>query len=74
MKCAICKNGTTKEGFSTIVLERNQMTLVFKRVPSQVCNNCGEEYISADINKELLKQGEHEYKRGVSVEMLNFAA
>ena len=50
------------------------MTLVFKRVPSQVCDNCGEEYISSEINKELFNQAEKEYARGVSVELLNFAA
>ena len=48
MKCATCKNGSTQSSFSTIVLERDTMTLVFKRVPSQVCDNCGEEYISSD--------------------------
>lgn len=74
MKCAICKNGQTSQGVSTIVLERNQMTLVFKQVPSDVCDNCGEEYISSRINKELFAVAETEYKRGVSIEMLNFAA
>lgn len=74
MKCATCRNGTTKEGFSTVVFEREGMTLVFKQVPSQVCDNCGEEYVSSKINKELFAKAEMEYSRGVSVELLNFAA
>jgi YgiT-type zinc finger domain-containing protein len=43
MKCAICRNGITEEGYTTVVLEREQTTLVFKRVPAEICNNCGEE-------------------------------
>ena len=46
MKCLICNLGETHEGFATATLERGQATLVFKRVPAQVCTNCGEEYIN----------------------------
>ena len=44
MKCLICRNGNTKEDFTTVVLEQNETTLVFKRVPANICDNCGEEY------------------------------
>ncbi len=74
MKCAICQNGVTAEGYVTIVLERDQTTLVFKRVPAQICDNCGEEYISAEVNKVLLSRAREELRRGVVLEMLNFAA
>ncbi len=33
MKCIICKVGTTMPGKTTITLERDNMTLVFKGVP-----------------------------------------
>ncbi len=59
MKCAICKNGYTNKGVSTIVLERDQMTIVFKQVPSDVCDNCGEEYISSQTNKKLFTIAEY---------------
>ena len=74
MKCAICRNGETEKGFSTIVLEKNDTTLVFKCVPSEICANCGEEYISANINRKLLELAREESKKGVTLEMLNFAA
>jgi YgiT-type zinc finger domain-containing protein len=45
MKCVICRNGITKEAYTSLVLERDQTTLVFKSIPAQICNNCGEEYI-----------------------------
>jgi len=74
MKCAICRNGITEEGYTTVVLEREQTTLVFKRVPAEICNNCGEEYISSEVNKALLRHARKELNRGVTLEMLNFAA
>ena len=74
MKCAICRNGITEEGYTTVVLERDQTTLVFKRVPAEICNNCGEEYISSEVNKALLRHARKELNRGVTLEMLNFAA
>jgi YgiT-type zinc finger domain-containing protein len=74
MKCAICKNGNTEEGITTIVLEQNDLTLVFKNVPAKICNNCGEEYISADVNRAVLQHAREEKKRGVKLELLDFAA
>jgi YgiT-type zinc finger domain-containing protein len=73
MKCAICRNGHTEIGFTTVTLERNQTTLVFKQVPADICENCGEVYLSSKINRELLKQAEQELKRGVFLEMLNYS-
>ncbi len=74
MKCAICRPGTTKDGHTTIVLERTQTTIVFKKVPAQICNNCGEEYVSAEVNEALRSQAHAEWERGITLAMLNFAA
>ena len=74
MKCAICQNGTTTDGYIIIVLEREQTTVVFKKVPAQICNNCGEEYVSAEVNESLLSQAHAEWERGITLEMLDFAA
>ena len=74
MKCAICRNGHTEDGFTSVVLEQNNTTLVFKRVPSQICDNCREEYISSEINKKLLSHARNEINRGITFEMLEFAA
>ena len=58
MKCAICRNGKTEDSYATVVLERDKTTLVFKYVPAKICDNCGEEYISSDVNKALLNMRE----------------
>jgi len=74
MKCAICRNGQTVEGRITVVLERGQSTLVFKNVPADICENCGEEYLSAEINRSLLQKAQEAVARGVDLELLSFAA
>ena len=74
MKCAIYQNGKTEKGKTTVVLERDQTTLVYKNVPANICNNCEEEYISFKTNKELLRHARGESDRSVSIEVLNFAA
>lgn len=74
MRCAICKHGTTTAGFTSVVLERNDATLVFKQVPAEICANCGEEYISAEVNAALLSVAGAEMNKGVTLEVLRYAA
>jgi YgiT-type zinc finger domain-containing protein len=74
MKCAICRNGMTESGYTTVLLEKDNTTLVFKNVPAQICNNCGEEYISSEINRVLLGHARKEVNKGITLEMLRFAA
>jgi len=74
MKCALCRNGQTSPGHITVVLERGPSTLVFKNVPAEVCENCGEEYLSKDINGVLLQKAEEAAGRGADLELLRFAA
>lgn len=74
MKCAICQNGETSEGHITVLLERGETTLVFKNVPAQICENCGEEYLTSETNNDLLKKAKEAVARGVDFEMLRYAA
>lgn len=74
MRCAICRNGTTQDGYTTIILEKEDTILIVKHVPAQICDNCGEEYISSDVNKALLRHAREEYERGIALELLNYAA
>ena len=74
MKCAICQNGSTTEGYTTLVLERDQTLVVFKSVPAQICSNCGEEYVSSAVNRALLSRAQKEWEQGIILEVLNFAA
>ncbi|MEO8086227.1 MAG: type II toxin-antitoxin system MqsA family antitoxin [Bacteroidota bacterium] len=70
MKCAICKTGETKKGFTTVTLERNQSVIVFKEVPAQICDNCGEYYLDEAISSQLIMQAENAVKTGAEVEVI----
>jgi len=72
MKCVICKNGETKVGQATLTLERNGTTLVFKKVPANVCATCGEEYIDEKITVKLLKAAEDAANTGIQVEIREY--
>lgn len=74
MKCVICQHGYTEKGFTTVTLERNESVLIFKQVPADICDNCGEVYLESEINQALLSQAEKELQRGVFLEMVNFSA
>ena len=73
MKCMVCKKGETKVGKSTITLEKDGATLVFKGVPASVCANCGEEYVDGEITARLLKSAEDAARLGVQVEIRQYA-
>lgn len=74
MKCAICHYGHTKAGNATIVLEREQSMIIIKHIPANICENCGEEYVSSEINQEILWRAEKAFSRGIMIELLDFAA
>lgn len=74
MKCVICKNGETAPGKIGVTLEREGTTLVSKEGPAEVCTNCGEEYVSAETNKELLQRAKDSIAKGAELEFLRFAA
>lgn len=72
MKCTICKHGETVEGFTTVTLEKNDTTIVFKQVPALVCDNCCEKYISDEVTKELLAKAQEIVKSGVEVDIRHY--
>ena len=72
MKCTICKHGETKDGFTTITLEKNGATLVFKNVPALICDNCGEKYLADNITKDLLLKAKEIVKSGVEVDIRDY--
>ena len=72
MKCVICKHGQTKEGTTTITLEKGNSTIVFKDVPAQICDNCGEKYVDSKTTKDLLKKANELIKNGIEVDIRKF--
>ena len=74
MKCVICKQGQTDKGFTTVTLERGHTKVVIKDVPAEVCENCGEYYLSEDVTGKVQNLAEQAFKNGVEIEVLRYAA
>ncbi|HEV7507405.1 MAG TPA: type II toxin-antitoxin system MqsA family antitoxin [Thermoanaerobaculia bacterium] len=72
--CLVCRQGQTRTGQATVVLQRGETFVIFKDVPADVCENCGEEYFSDRIAGDLLKRAEKAIRNGAEVEILRFAA
>jgi YgiT-type zinc finger domain-containing protein len=45
MECPICRQGETRPGTATLVVERDALTMVVHHVPAELCGNCSEEYV-----------------------------
>ena len=74
MDCVICKNGNTSPGKVNVVLQRDESTIIFKSVPADICDNCGEYYLTDDVTGQIMDRAEEAVKKGAEVEILKFAA
>jgi YgiT-type zinc finger domain-containing protein len=74
MKCVVCKMGETRPGFTTVTLEREGAALVVRKVPAQICDNCGEAYVSAEVTRSLLQSAREALRAGVEVDIREFVA
>ena len=74
MKCLLCKQGETRPGYVTVTLQRGETTVIIKDVPADVCENCGEYYLSDTVTERLLVKGEEAVKNGAEVEIFRYAA
>jgi len=74
MKCLICKHGETIYGKTTVVLNRNKTTIIIKDVPAEICNNCGEYYLSEEITEEIMNLAEKATLNNAEVEILRYVA
>jgi YgiT-type zinc finger domain-containing protein len=74
MKCPICRHGETVSGKASMTLERGNATLVFKNVPAQICNNCGEEFFEEEITSSILKQAELAINDGIEFDVRQYRA
>ena len=72
MKCVVCKRGETRPGFTTVTLERGGAALVIRKVPADVCENCGEAYVSAEVTRSLLASARETLRAGVELDIREF--
>jgi len=74
MRCPICKTGRTHPGSTTVTLERAGSTIVFKAVPAQVCDTCGEAYVDEPTARALLRDAEKAAAAGIELEVHRYEA
>lgn len=74
MKCVICKHGELKPGITSVLFEKNGTTVVIKSVPVDMCDNCGETYVSDSIAEKNMVLVESIEKQGIIVDIRNFSA
>ena len=74
MNCVICKNGDTRPGHVTVTLQHGECTVIIKEVPADVCQNCGEHYLSEEISTRLQRKVEEAAGTGDEVTVLLYAA
>jgi len=74
MKCVICKTGEVKPGTTSFSVERGEMTLVLKRVPARVCDQCGEAYFDEATTRRIEDIAERVPNAGVRVAVQDYVA
>ena len=74
MKCLICKVGETSAGHATVTLGEGETVVVFKEVPAQICQNCGETYTDTPTTDLLLERAWAAQEAGVEVAVQHFKA
>ena len=74
MNCMICRQGETRPGETTITLERQGTTVVFKKVPARICSNCGEAYLEEAVSTKLLETAEEAARSGVLLDVREYTS
>ena len=74
MKCVFCGFGETEPSTATITLEKGTTIIVFKQVPADVCQACGEPYTDEDVTGRLLSIVEEEAKKGSVEAFIQYVA
>ena len=70
--CTTCKNGMMKPGFTSVTFDKDNVVIVFRNVPAQVCEVCGDYIIEGSIAKSLLKTAKEEREKGHEISILNY--
>ena len=74
MECVICRHGETLPGLVMVPLQRGETMVIVKQVPAEICENCGEYYLSEAVTGQLLAMAEGALQPGAEVAVLQFAA
>lgn len=74
MTCVFCKVGETHPEKVTVVLDKERTLLVFRQVPADVCDNCGHQYYSSEVTRQLLAAYQEARQKNADMEVLTYDA
>jgi YgiT-type zinc finger domain-containing protein len=74
MKCVICKTGETHAGLARMTLHRGECMVIIKNVPAEICDNCGEYYLSGEMTDHVYQLADQAFSHGAELEILSYAA
>lgn len=74
MDCVICKTGQTHPGVTTVTLQRDNTVVVIRDVPADICDDCGEYYLSEPVARRVYADADGTVQRQVEVEIQRYAA
>ena len=74
MKCVFCKAEAVRKGKTTVTLERGSSLIIVKEVPADICEQCGEYYLSETVTERVMAQAEEAVARKAEVEIIRYAA
>jgi YgiT-type zinc finger domain-containing protein len=70
----MCKTGQTKPGHTTVTLQEGDTVVVVKKVPGDICSQCGEYYLEDSVVARLEEILDSAASRGAEVEIVKYAA
>ncbi|MBE9034621.1 type II toxin-antitoxin system MqsA family antitoxin [aff. Roholtiella sp. LEGE 12411] len=73
MKCVICQHGETKPGLVTVILEKDECIIILKKIPAEICDNCGEYYLSDALTEQVLEKADLAVNNGAELEIIRYA-
>jgi len=75
MRCVICKVGETAPGHATVPLEgADGVVVVFRGVPAEVCQTCGEPYLDGPTTDRVLELVRAATASGIHVAVQDYQA
>jgi YgiT-type zinc finger domain-containing protein len=72
MKCIMCNEAETVPGWTSVLLEREEVALTVNNLPAQICPNCGEAYADEIVTGNLLREAEKMAKAGTKLKVCEY--
>lgn len=70
--CVVCNQAEIISATTSVYLERDELSLVIKNVPAQVCPNCGEAYADETVTTVVLREAEKMAMAGAKMDVIEY--